>query len=208
MLNIALVEDDEEIRAVYAYLINKDSEMKASPFGDSESFLAACKNIKFDVVIMDVNLPGMDGITCTRNIKTTSPETLVLMFTVYENNENIFKALEAGANGYLVKQSSPISIIEAIRELHSGGAPMSGQIARKVLDHFSKVQKPNSNQFGLSEREQEILNLLATGFRYQDIADQLHISFGTVRTHIYNIYTKMHVDNRTEALNKWREGKL
>jgi DNA-binding NarL/FixJ family response regulator len=207
MLQIALVEDDEEIRSVYAYLINKDSEMKAHPFGDSESFLAACKSNKFDVAIMDVNLPGMDGITCTRNLKDISPETLVLMFTVYENNENIFKALEAGANGYLVKQSSPISIIEAIRELHSGGAPMSGQIARKVLEHFFNVKKPNSNQYGLSEREQQILNLLATGYRYQDIADQLYISFGTVRTHIYNIYTKMHVDNRTEALNKWRDGK-
>jgi DNA-binding NarL/FixJ family response regulator len=207
MLQIALVEDDEEIRSVYAYLINKDSEMNAHPFGDSESFLNACKISRFDIVIMDVNLPGMDGITCTRNLKAMSPETLVLMFTVYENNENIFKALEAGASGYLVKQSSPISIIGAIRELYSGGAPMSGQIARKVLDHFTKVQKPNSNQFGLSEREQEILNLLARGYRYQDIADQLYISFGTVRTHIYNIYTKMHVDNRTEALNKWRDGK-
>ena len=205
MLQIALIEDDDEIRKVYSYLITKGGDMNCSGFGDAESFMLSAADTSYDVAIMDVNLPGITGIECTKRLKALYPETLVMMFTVYENNEHIFSALEAGASGYLLKQSSPSSIIEAIHELHAGGAPMSGQIARKVLDHFTKSALPKNTDFGLSEREKEILNLLAAGYRYQDIADQLFISFGTVRTHIYNIYTKMHVDNRTAALNKWRE---
>jgi DNA-binding NarL/FixJ family response regulator len=204
MMKIALVEDDVEIGNVYSYLISKDEAMTCTAFVDGESFLASLNTEVFDVVIMDVNLPGQNGIECTRLFKSRFPDKLVMMFTVYENNENIFSALEAGASGYLVKQSSPEAIIQAIREIYNGGAPMSGQIARKVIDYFKKAQKIPQNDFGLSEREQQILHLLADGFRYQDIADKLFISFGTVRTHIYNIYTKMHVDNRTAAINKWR----
>jgi DNA-binding NarL/FixJ family response regulator len=203
-LNIALVEDDHEIRDVYSFLINKTDNMNCEGFEDAESFMAAFKKAPFDIVIMDVNLPGITGIECTQQIKKQRAETQVMMFTVYENNENIFKALEAGASGYLVKHSSPASIIDSINLLAEGGAPMSGPIARKVLDFFNKTnKKTENNEFGLSDREAEILNLLAQGFRYQDIADQLFISFGTVRTHIYNIYSKMHVNNRTSAVLKW-----
>ena len=203
-LSIALVEDDDEIRDVYSFLINKTENMNCVGFEDAETFMIEFKKAPHDIVIMDVNLPGMTGIECTEQVKKHSAETQVMMFTVYENNENIFKALEAGASGYLVKHSSPASIIESINLLAEGGAPMSGPIARKVLDFFNKTnKKTESNEFGLSEREAEILNLLAQGFRYQDIADQLFISFGTVRTHIYNIYSKMHVNNRTSAVLKW-----
>jgi len=203
-LSIALVEDDHEIRDVYSFLINKTENMNCVGFEDAETFLIEFKKAPHDIVIMDVNLPGMTGIECTEQIKKHRAETQVMMFTVYENNENIFKALEAGASGYLVKHSSPASIIDSINLLAEGGAPMSGPIARKVLDFFNKTnKKTESNEFGLSEREAEILNLLAQGFRYQDIADQLFISFGTVRTHIYNIYSKMHVNNRTSAVLKW-----
>ena len=203
-LSIALVEDDHEIRDVYSFLINKTENMNCVGFEDAESFMTEFKKAPHDIVIMDVNLPGITGIECTKQIKKHRAETQVMMFTVYENNENIFKALEAGASGYLVKHSSPASIIDSINLLAEGGAPMSGPIARKVLDFFNKTnKKTESNEFGLSEREAEILNLLAQGFRYQDIADQLFISFGTVRTHIYNIYSKMHVNNRTSAVLKW-----
>jgi len=203
-LSIALVEDDDEIRDVYSFLINKTENMNCVGFEDAETFITEFKKAPHDIVIMYVNLPGISGIECTEQVKKHSAETQVMMFTVYENNENIFKALEAGASGYLVKHSSPASIIESINLLAEGGAPMSGPIARKVLDFFNKTnKKTESNEFGLSEREAEILNLLAQGFRYQDIADQLFISFGTVRTHIYNIYSKMHVNNRTSAVLKW-----
>lgn len=202
-LNIALVEDDAEIRDVYGFLINKTDNMVCTGFDDAETFLEAFENNDFNIVIMDVNLPGMTGIECTKKIKSKRPHTQVMMFTVYENNENVFKALEAGASGYLVKHSSPASIIESINLLVDGGAPMSGPIARKVLNFFDKTSKKSENEFGLSEREAEILALLAQGFRYQDIADQLFISFGTVRTHIYNIYAKMHVNNKTSAILKW-----
>ena len=203
-LSIALVEDDHEIRDVYSFLINKTDNMNCLGFEDAETFMTAFKKDPFDIVIMDVNLPGITGIECTQQIKKQRAETQVMMFTVYENNENIFKALEAGASGYLVKHSSPASIIDSINLLAEGGAPMSGPIARKVLDFFNKTnKKKENNEFGLSDREAEILNLLAQGFRYQDIADQLFISFGTVRTHIYNIYSKMHVNNRTSAVLKW-----
>jgi len=203
-LSIALVEDDHEIRDVYSFLINKTENMNCVGFEDAETFMIEFKKAPHDIVIMDVNLPGMTGIECTEQVKKHRAETQVMMFTVYENNENIFKALEAGASGYLVKHSSPASIIESINLLAEGGAPMSGPIARKVLDFFNKTnKKTEDNEFGLSEREAEILNLLAQGFRYQDIADQLFISFGTVRTHIYNIYSKMHVNNRTSAVLKW-----
>lgn len=203
-LSIALVEDDHEIRDVYSFLINKTENMNCVGFEDAESFMTEFKKAPHDIVIMDVNLPGITGIECTEQIKKHRAETQVMMFTVYENNENIFKALEAGASGYLVKHSSPASIIDSINLLAEGGAPMSGPIARKVLDFFNKTnKKTEGNEFGLSDREAEILNLLAQGFRYQDIADQLFISFGTVRTHIYNIYSKMHVNNRTSAVLKW-----
>jgi DNA-binding NarL/FixJ family response regulator len=203
-LSIALVEDDHEIRDVYSFLINKTENMNCVGFEDAETFMTEFKKAPHDIVIMDVNLPGMTGIECTEQIKKHRAETQVMMFTVYENNENIFSALEAGASGYLVKHSSPASIIDSINLLAEGGAPMSGPIARKVLDFFNKTnKKTEDNEFGLSEREAEILNLLAQGFRYQDIADQLFISFGTVRTHIYNIYSKMHVNNRTSAVLKW-----
>jgi DNA-binding NarL/FixJ family response regulator len=200
---IALVEDDEEIRFVYTYVINQSTDFTCVAFTDSESFLAS-KPEQFDLVIMDVNLPGMTGIECTKILKQKNPSTLVMMFTIYENNERIFQALEAGADAYLLKESSPEIILRSIEELFSGGAPMSGSIAKKIIGHFQAAKPEKSNDFGLSTRESEILKLLAEGFRYQDIADKLFITFGTVRTHIYNIYQKLHVSNKTSAINKWK----
>jgi DNA-binding NarL/FixJ family response regulator len=153
---------------------------------------------------MDVNLPGTDGISCTRIIKRDYPDILIMMFTIYENNENVFKALEAGANGYLLKQSPPEELVAALYELQNGGAPMSSSIARMVVASFNKT-KPVSNEYDLTDREQEVLILLSDGYRYKDIASKLFVSVSTVRSHIYNIYEKLHVHNRTEALNKYNK---
>jgi DNA-binding NarL/FixJ family response regulator len=150
---------------------------------------------------MDISLPGMSGIECMRQVKAIRPEMQFLMFTVFEDAEQIFQALSAGANGYLLKNASPDKIIEAIRELHQGGAPMSAAIARKVVGSFRPAAAVPDNS-GLSVREREVLEYLAKGLLYKEIGDQLGISTGTVRQHIHHIYRKLHVQNRTEAINK------
>lgn len=204
MYSIALVEDDHEVRNIYQYIIDQHSGFECVGFSEAESLLKL-ETIPFDLIIMDVNLPGMTGIECTRKIKAINPDIQVMIFTVYENNENIFEALKAGANGYMLKQSTPKNIISAIEEMLAGGAPMSGVIAKKIIDVYRNTGDKQKQDFGLSKREQEILELLSQGYRYQDISDQLYVTFSTVRTHIYHIYTKLHVDNRTSAINKWRD---
>jgi DNA-binding NarL/FixJ family response regulator len=205
MINVGLVEDDHEVRQGYAFLIEQAGDLRCHPYGDAETLLSELAKAKLDVVLMDVNLPGMSGIECTRIVKQISPNTQVMMFTVYENNESVFQALEAGASGYVLKHSSPSFIVSSIMELYEGGAPMSSQIARKVVTSFNKRQStPPTQDYSLSAREEEVLDLLSQGFRYQDIADKLFISIATVRSHIYHIYEKLHVKNRTEALIKWK----
>jgi len=201
-IEIAIIEDEDEIREGYCFLINRSQEFNCTGYASAEQALQLFEQELPSIILMDVNLQGMDGIECTRIIKSRHPETLIMMFTAYENNENVFKALEAGANGYVLKQSSPGELLDAITELYRGGSPMSSVIARKVVSSFSKITAKQQS-FNLSVREEEVLQLLATGFRYQDIADKLFISISTVRSHIYSIYEKLHVNNRTEALNKF-----
>lgn len=201
-IDIAIIEDEEEIREGYCFLINRSPQFACTGYASAELALEVFRIKVPDIVLMDVNLEGMNGIECTHIIKSTLPETLIMMFTAYENNENVFKALEAGANGYILKQSSPEELLDAIKDLYNGGAPMSSAIARQVVSTFSKVSIKNK-AFNLSFREEEVLKLLSRGFRYKDIADKLFISISTVRSHIYSIYEKLHVHNRTEALNKF-----
>jgi len=202
---ILIIEDDEEIRTGYTFIINYTKEYSCTGFSNAEDALKYIEQRKPDLVLMDVNLPGMSGIECTRIIKSSYPEILIMMFTVYENNENVFKALEAGASGYILKQSSPDELLDAIRLLDNGGSPMSSSIARMVVSSFSKIQDQKENKYNLSEREKEVLDLLAEGFRYKDIAEKLFISISTVRSHIYSMYEKLHVHNRTEALIKYKK---
>jgi DNA-binding NarL/FixJ family response regulator len=162
-----------------------------------------------DVVLMDINLPGMLGTDCVRELKTLTPNLPVLMLTVYEDSEQIFKSLMSGATGYLLKRTPKDKLLEAIREVDAGGAPMSRQIARRVVQFFQKVnelptdrQKPNV-VVSLTEREKEVLAALAKGYAYKEIAGQLNISFETVRTHLRTIYEKLHVHSRTEAVLKY-----
>jgi DNA-binding NarL/FixJ family response regulator len=151
---------------------------------------------------MDINLPGINGIECIREIKKKIPQTQFMMFTVYENDEKVFEALKAGASGYLLKNTGLVQLIEALKELHNGGSPMSANIARKLVNVF-RLQEAETEQLEkLSHRENEILQLLANGLLYKEISDQLSISTSTVRQHIHKIYEKLHVQNRTEAINK------
>jgi DNA-binding NarL/FixJ family response regulator len=154
---------------------------------------------------MDINLPGINGVECVRKLKPLLPRTQVIMLTVYQNTDHIFKALAAGATGYLLKQTPPAELLAAIRDVNAGGSPMSGHIARKIVQSFqeSAADKRDAAQAeSLSPREAEVLDLLAKGFLYKEIADQMKISYATVHTHIRHVYEKLHVRSRTEAVAK------
>ena len=156
-----------------------------------------------DVVLMDINLPKMNGIECVARLKEQLPRTQVLMLTTYEESDLIFDSLRRGASGYLLKNMPPAELIQAIEQVHAGGAPMSMQIARKVVSHFQQIKKPQSDMEQLTKREHEILALLAKGYLYKEIADQLGISLSTVRAHLHAVYEKLHVQSRTEAVVKF-----
>lgn len=156
-----------------------------------------------DVVLMDINLPGISGIECVTRLKERIPGVQVLMLTTYEESDLIFESLRGGASGYLLKTMPPAEIVQAVEQVHHGGAPMSMQIARKVVAHFQQIKRPASDVEKLTKREHEILGLLAKGYFYKEIADQLAISLSTVRAHLHTVYEKLHVQSRTEAVVKF-----
>ena len=201
MIYVSIAEDLPEIRIGIERMIDKDPDLVlASSSANGAEAAADIVNAQPDVVIMDINMPGMNGIDCIRKIAVDCPATQFMIFTIYENDEKIFDALEAGASGYLLKKTPADKMVEAIKELHNGGSPMSNQIARKVIGHFTKNK--NTGLELLTNKENEILTLLSKGFLYKEIAAKLSISTGTVTQHIHNIYEKLHVSNRTEAINK------
>lgn len=203
VVRVALVEDDLRIRQGLSFLVGGSAGFKwVGDFANGEDALARLPALTPDVILMDINLPGMSGIECIRQLKKLLPGSQLVMLTVLEDHERIFQSLTAGASGYLLKNTPPARLLEAIREVFHGGAPMSAQIARCVVEAFRhpmRIQEPAST---LTPREQEILALLAKGFLYKEIADQLTLSVETVRTHIRNIYDKLHVRSRTEAVMK------
>lgn len=204
-IKVAIVEDLDEVRDGICELIQSDRELQiVGSFSDAEGAADKLPVLNADVVIMDINLPGMSGVDCIRLIKEKCPGTQFLMFTVYENDEKVLLALQAGATGYLLKRTEPQRILDSIKELNQGGSPMSSNIARKLLNIFLDKKKVNKKEI-LSERENAVLQLLADGLLYKEIADRLNIVHGTVRQHIHNIYEKLHVTNRTEAVNKYFE---
>jgi DNA-binding NarL/FixJ family response regulator len=203
-INVSIVEDDERIRESLAVLINGGPDIRCiSVHPTAEDALRQLVGKNPDVVLMDINLPAMSGIECVRRLRTLMPKLQILMLTMYEDDEQVFQSLIAGANGYLVKRTSPAEILEAIEEVHSGASPMSGKIARTVVEYFRELQNTSPGQERLSKREQEILGLLAKGYRYKEIADALAISFETVRSHLKSIYDKLQVHSRTEAVVKY-----
>jgi len=202
-ISIAIVEDLDVVRNGLKDFISLSTDfIVIGSFKTGEEALEHLPEIKPDIVIMDINLPGMNGIECIRQVKDKSPGTQFMMFTVYENDDKVFEALKAGASGYLLKNTGLLHIAESVKELHEGGSPMSANIARKMVNLFRDNDKKNPFLDLLSNREKEILQLLAKGLLYKEIAEQLHITTGTVRIHIHNIYEKLHVQNRTEAINK------
>jgi DNA-binding NarL/FixJ family response regulator len=202
-LRVALVEDDAEVRAGLEALVGNSSTCTCiAALGSAEEALARLPALKPDVVLMDIHLPGMSGIDCIRQLKLQQPTIQIMMLTVFEDHDRIFQSLNAGASGYLLKQTPPAKLLEAITELHQGGSPMSMQIARRVVEAFRKSSTGGETTIGLSPREKEITALLGKGYLYKEIANQLGISVETVRTHIHNTYEKLHVRTRTEAVMK------
>jgi DNA-binding NarL/FixJ family response regulator len=212
---VAIVEDDLEVREGLLWLFRNAPECKCvAACGSGEEALQVLPTAQPDVVLLDIQLPGKSGLECIPELKRLCPKSQISMLTVIEDDEAIFRALRAGATGYLLKKTPPAGIIEAARDLHAGGSPMSSQIARKLVDVFatnasqSSSAKPadqNSTQAQpqLCHREQQILDLLAKGYRYKEIADELRITIHTVRTFIRRMYEKLHVHSRTEALLKF-----
>jgi DNA-binding NarL/FixJ family response regulator len=203
-ISLAIVEDLDEVREGLNQFISLNPEFNVmDTFKTGEEALFGIPRLRPNIVIMDINLPGMNGIECIRQLKSkVDGATQFMMFTVYENDEKVFEALKAGASGYLLKNTGLVQMIEALKELHTGGSPMSANIARKLVTVFREQQKMATAVEVLSNRENEILQLLAKGLLYKEISDQLSISTGTVRQHIHKIYEKLHVQNRTEAINK------
>ena len=212
-ITVCIVDDTNDIRHALEEIVRLSDEYELlGSFASGEMALEKIPPLKPNVVLMDINLGGISGIECVRQLKPNNPDILFMMCTVYEEDEKIFEALSAGANGYILKKTSPIKLLESIRELSEGGAPMSSQIARKVVTAFQNrgpqqeagfLASSEKNLGVLSNREKEILELLAKGLLYKEISAQLFISQETVRKHVYHIYEKLHVNNRVEAVNKF-----
>lgn len=202
-INVGIVEDDKDLRENLMLFINESQGFTCvHSFSDAEMALEQIPKLSLDVVLMDIHLPQKDGISCVKSLVEITPQTDYVMCTSFEDTETVFKALKVGAKGYITKTSSLSKILEAITDVFNGGSPMSSNIARKIVESFQKDLKENSEIKKLTEREKEILALLSEGFRYKEIAYKLFLSTETVRTHIRNIYVKLQVNSRTDALNK------
>jgi len=196
-IHLAIVEDDNEIRQTLTLIIDGSPGFSCKyAFPDGESALASIGNLPIDIVLMDIDLPGKSGIEVTRLLKPKCPELDFIMLTVQSDDDSIFQSLCAGASGYLLKDTSPATLLTHIREVFKGGSPMSSQIARRIIRSFRVIENP------LSDRETEILKMLSLGLNYKDVAEDLFLSPHTVKTHIKNIYSKLHVKNRAEAIYK------
>jgi DNA-binding NarL/FixJ family response regulator len=200
-ISVSIVEDDPGVRNTLAKLIDSSAGFRClSQHPSAESALRELPKQNPEVVLMDINLPGLSGVECVRRLKPALPRAQIIMLTVYQNTEHIFNALAAGATGYLLKQTPPTELLAAIRDVQGGGSPMSSHIARKIVQSFQKPAPANRGLESLTPREAEVLDYLAKGFLYKEIADALKISYDTVHAHIRKIYEKLQVRSRTEAV--------
>ena len=203
-VTVSIVEDSDKVRETLVRVLNRaDGFSCVSHYANAEDALKDLPRIKPDVVLMDINLPSMNGVECVRQLKKIAPEIQVMMLTVYEDTENIFNALTAGANGYMLKRTSSKELLEAIQEVHRGGSPMTMHIARKVVQSFQQTAATAQPTEHLSPREQEVLDSLSQGLLYKEISEKLGISYETVHTYIRRIYEKLQVRTRTEAVAKF-----
>ncbi len=217
-IDVIIVEDDSRLRSGLVEIVNRDPQcVCVGAFGSGEEAVQKAPALKPQVAVMDINLPGMDGIECVRQLSECLPDLQIVMLTVYQDTNNLFRALAAGAHGYLVKPARARDLLAAIRDIHQGGAPMTSALARKVVDAF-RAHAPNaasptaaSSTEGtasplageLAPREEEVLDLLAQGFSYKEIADKLNVAFATVHTYVLRIYKKLHVRSKNAAVARW-----
>lgn len=208
-MNIAILEDLKEVALMLQELINSEEDMHCKQvYHTAEDAIRFLPQRPADILIVDIGLPRASGIDAMLQLAPNCPAMQFCMFTVYEDDEKIFKSLQGGAKGYILKGASSDKIIAALRELHEGGSPMSPSIARRVLDVFQKFavgQNQNQVSLPITQRERELLEWLAQGLLYKEIADKMGITTGTVKQHIHKIYEKLHVSNRTEAVNKLKQ---
>lgn len=204
-INVSIVEDNDQLRKTLARVLNRSEGFECvSDYANAEDALAELPKKNPNVVLMDINLPGMNGVECVRKLKQAAPQIQVMMLTVYEDTDNIFAALAAGASGYMLKRTATPELLESIREVHRGGSPMTAHIARMVVSSFQKsAAAAASATEDLSPREREVLDCLSQGFLYKEIAEKLGISYETVHTYIRRIYEKLQVRTRTEAVAKF-----
>jgi len=203
-ISVSIVEDNEKLRGTLARVLDRAEGFRCvSHYGNAEDAVKDLPQVRPDVVLMDINLPGMNGVQCVQQLKKLMPQIQIIMLTVYEDTENIFSALQAGANGYLLKRTTSKELLEAITEVHRGGSPMTMHIARKVVQSLQQTAATAQPAENLSEREQQVLDLLSQGLMYKEIAEKLGISYETVHTYIRRIYEKLQVRTRTEAVAKF-----
>jgi len=206
-IKVAIVDDDEGIRSSLATLIRRAPALRlVGDYADAEAALKDLPHRPPDVVLMDINLPGMNGVECVRQLKSSLPAVQFLMLTVYEDSDSLFNSLKAGASGYLLKRTASARLIEAIRDVHAGGSPMTPQLARRVVHYFSRPAEGDASVSRLTPGEKDFLDQLAKGYAYKEIADRLDISIDTVRSYVRTVYEKLHVHSRTEAVVKYLRG--
>jgi DNA-binding NarL/FixJ family response regulator len=206
-IKVAIVDDDEGIRASLATLIRRAPALRLTgDYADAETALKEIPSRPPDVVLMDINMPGMKGVECVRQLKAILPKAQFLMLTVYEDSDSLFNSLKAGASGYLLKRTASARLLEAIHDVHGGGSPMSPQLARRVVQFFSRPAADNSPVSRLAPGEKEFLDQLSKGYAYKEIADRMNISIDTVRSYVRTVYEKLHVHSRTDAVVKYLRG--
>lgn len=203
-ITVSIVEDNEQLRGTLMRVIGRSEEFQClSQYPTAEAALEGLPKERPNVVLMDINLPGMNGVECVRQLKQLLPDTQVMMLTAYEDTENIFNSLAAGASGYMLKRTKSAELLNAIRDVSKGGSPMTTHIARKVVLSFQRPPASPGTTEELSPREKEVLDLLSQGLIYKEIAEKLSISYETVHTYIRRIYEKLQVRTRTEAVAKF-----
>ncbi len=203
-IRVAVVDDDEGIRTSLTAMIRRAPNFRLTgDYPDAETALREIPNHPPDVVLMDINLPGMNGVECVRQLKTAQPSLQVLMLTVYEDSDSLFNSLKAGASGYLLKRTASSRLLESINDVYDGGSPMTPQLARRVVQLFAKPGNEDEDVSKLTAGEKEFLEQLAKGYAYKEIADRMKISIDTVRSYVRTVYEKLHVHSRTEAVVKF-----
>ena len=204
LITVAIVEDDAQVRHSLAGILKRGPGVVCvGEHGSAEEALREIPRMQPKVVLMDINLPGMDGVHCVRRLSELAPKTQVIMLTVFDDTDTIFNSLAAGASGYLLKPISAAQLLSAVKDVYAGGAPMTSDIARKVVQAFKQPAPATGETENLSSREQEVLDFLAQGYLYKEIAEQLNIAYGTVHTYIERIYKKLHVRSRAQAVAKY-----